>query len=242
MDKKLALTIHGPFAYVDNFPNVGFVTLMAPMCPQHKGGISSLGFDDEYGFHGNFCNTALGAQKPFIYNISIKVTPASFTDVKGEGVILSTNDRPKDGFDPATWRFWLTLPKPDYYVTVNPAKAIVSKPNPVPNNFAVGIRFIYKTWDGSDIDVILDGKVEHSFKYKDFGEDNRMDLEIEYSASLREDADHEDAVHCFEKLASSLKLPWTITIPPRTSIDEQHIRPPFVGIRNDCKAAVIRLE
>jgi hypothetical protein len=34
----LVLTINGPFAYVDNFPQRGYMTLMAPMCPQHLGG------------------------------------------------------------------------------------------------------------------------------------------------------------------------------------------------------------
>src|SRR5262245_51336753 len=124
MDKKLVLTIHGPFAYVEDTPNVGFVTLMAPMCPQHKGGISALGADSEYPFKGNYCNTGLGAPKPVVYNIKIKASPATSTCVKGDGVILSTTDRPPGGFNPADWRFWLTLPKPYCYVTVNPAKAI----------------------------------------------------------------------------------------------------------------------
>ena len=62
----LAITVHGAFAYVDDYENEN-IALMAPMCPQHNGAMFSI--DADTPLPGNRGKTDKPA--PHIYQPSI---------------------------------------------------------------------------------------------------------------------------------------------------------------------------
>jgi hypothetical protein len=239
----LVLTIQGPFAYVPNYPVLGLITLMAPMCSQHKGGISGIGKGCEFLFRGNCCNqgTSFAESSAFEYALGLNVGSSDNPVWKKEGSVLSI---PRNGkkFDSSDWRFWIIMPMPDIFVTVNPVDARIKATGSVADPpYSVGMRFIYKQWDGKDMPISLNGKPAPApgggyavFHFGDLGEDQRWDLEIEYAGAARDDLDHEDAVECFETLMTTLGYPeWSIGF-PITQADVTH--------RNDCKAAISWVE
>jgi hypothetical protein len=239
----LIVTINGPFAYVNNYPQAGTLTLMAPMCPQHLAGISSIAEDEQY-ILGNVNPRnhppKFGLCKPNVYDL--RINPGVVCSSKWIGSYLSC-PTPQGGFDPMAWRFWLRVPKPNVFVAVNPvlAEIIVSEKEekPIAPSYAVGARLIYKTWDGNPIPLFYnDQPVQNAnhqnvvFKLGNYEDDHKM-LEIEYSSPLRDDPGHEDAVDCFESLMRALGLSWSIYIPP---IKQQGALES--GKLNDCKAAI----
>jgi len=236
----LLLTIQGPFAYVPNYPVFGLVTLMAPLCSQHKGGISSIGSGCEFIFAGNGCNRRGISRSEYEYSLGLKVGSISNTSWKRQGNVLNI---PPDGikFDPSIWRFWVVLPLPDVLVTINPVNAKIKAPTTVVDPpYSVGVRFVYKNWDGNDMPIYLNGKpalnlgVPVVFHFGDLGEDDHWDMEIEYAGALRDDPDHEDAVTCFENLMKAVGRPdWSIEF-PTSQADATRL--------NDCKAAIVWVE
>lgn len=240
----LALTLYGPFAYVDNYPDRGYITVMAPMCAQHKGGISGIDPGNEFIFLGNGCNHPGGTVGCVPHNYELKFDPGSASDTKRIGADPLHCPPPSNGYESREWRFWLKLPRPDVFVGINPVRAeIVSNANPTqprpPHSaayeFAVGARFLYKYWVKAPIPLWENGCPAERpgggsmvFNFADYGED-RGDLMIEYSGPINDDPDHEDAVKCFENLMKGLGLAWSIYFPPSQL---------FVTRQNDCKAAI----
>src|SRR5580692_10426439 len=118
----LVITVNGPFAYVNDCPQRGYLTLMAPMCTQHLGGISSIEADNQYVFKDfNYRNhpANLGNCKAHLYELKIK--GGNPLCARPEGFLRCPP--PGNGFEPREWRFWLTLPKPNSMVPVNPVIA-----------------------------------------------------------------------------------------------------------------------
>jgi hypothetical protein len=239
----LVLTIQGPFAYVPNYPVMGLLTLMAPMCNQHKGGISGIGINNEFLFRGNGCNQGPSFEKPgaYEYLLGINSPVVGNPTWKSEGNLVAVS-RTGLKLDSTVWRFYVIVPLPDVIATVNPVNAkIKSTETQKDPPYAVGMRFIYKQWDGNDIVISLNGKPAIGndgqpavLHYNDLGEDKHWDLEIEYAGPVRDDPDHEDAVNCFQTLMTALGHPdWSIGFP---------IRQPEVTHRNDCKAAIAWVE
>jgi hypothetical protein len=243
----LALTITGPFAFVDNTyagkPFDGFITLMAPLCSQHLAGLAGIEKGNQYVFKkGVNCrnhNAGCSNCDSFIYQLMIGVTKPNVCQPSGLQVL---NPVPKKPYNPREWRFWLTLPRPDTFVEINPVLAEIIK-NDIGGQqdyYAIGLRFIYKNWDGKSIPLYLNGgpatdpldpisKGPFVFDFPP-GTDPAL-LELDYASALRDDDQHEDAVGCFETLMSTLGLPWSIFIPPVTS-------PLETSKLNDCKAAI----
>lgn len=233
----LAITVLGPFGYAESYPLSQFITVMAPMCSQHKGGMSGIGQDAEFQFQGNECNRG-GSFTPctgFTYQLGINPGNVANTSWVGAGSPVPVPVK-TTSLDPCKWRFWVVLPKPDVLVSVNPIRAAISGIPGPPVPYTVAVRFIYNNWDGSDIPVLLNGQTGPRFVFKGtpLGEANRLDLELEYSGPVRDDLEHEDAVSCFETLMRTLGLDWTIGFPPPPAP-----LPAFmVTRRSDCHAAV----
>jgi hypothetical protein len=236
----LMITVHGPLAYADNYPERNYVTLMAPLCAQHKAGISGIDPGNEFIFAGNGCNHPSGysGTAPHKYELRLYAGQVT-TDSKGPFLEITP---PAGGYDPKEWRFWLKLPRPDVFVAVNPISAqIVVPPSEQAMQeaaYAVGVRFIYRSWDGNAIPLLLNDKPAQTpdgkdmvFRFGDYGDDH-SDLEIEYSGPVRDDPEHEDAVKCFENLMQTLGLPWSIFFPPSKLLSTR---------QNDCKAPVALL-
>jgi hypothetical protein len=234
----LVLTVHGPFAYVEDQEGIGSITLMAPMCSQHKGGISTIDKDSEFIFAGNGCNQPAGGAGAKTYKYELKINAGNVTGQTwyGQGSVLPC-PKPSGGLNPNIWRFWITVPKPDALVKVNPIDADVTGPLPAPTTpLAVGIRFIYDNWNGTDMPVFLNGQQVKDkngnavvFTFNNLGGHGHCDLELEYAGPVRDDPEHEDAVSCFANLMQCLGLNWSIAF-PTPSLHVTH--------RNDCKAAV----
>jgi hypothetical protein len=231
----LVITVNGPFAYVDDHMKNGYVTLMAPMCPQHVAGISSIESGNQYVFPKTMVNCRnhpanLGGCKAHLYELRLKVGHVGSPKWIGNYLPCQPSQRT---FDPKAWRFWLKLPKPNILVAVNPVDAVIITSGTEtipPGPYAVGVRFIYKHWDGKKISLLYCGKEAESFKLCDYG-DRHAYLDFEYSSPLRDDPDHEDAVNCFENLMAGLGIPWSIYIPNQ--------RPgPEASKLNDCKSAI----
>jgi hypothetical protein len=240
----LVITINGPFAYVENYPKEGLITLMAPMCPQHVAGIASIEAGNQVIFNKTQVNCRnhpanLGHCDAHLYELRIKHGKVTSSSKKG-GIFLPCPKPPKD-FDPKAWRFWLTLPNPNELVAVNPVKANIIAPKAanVPNGpYAVGARLIYKKWNGKPPSLWYENSSQQPQCLKTFTfstYDDHAYLEIEYSSPLRDDPDHEDAVDCFENLMDALELPWTVYIPPQTTILGQQTESSKL---NDCIAPI----
>jgi hypothetical protein len=227
----LVITVNGPFAYINNFPLTRWVTLMAPMCPQHTAGISSIEPDNQFLLTGNSCNHQGNFGGCIAHRYELRFNPGYVPSSKWIGGMPLPCPTPANDYDPKKWRFWLSLPAPDVFAAINPVPAQIIKPEvTVTDEYPIGVRFIYKEWDGKNIHLFADGKEAKEFKVGDY-EDDHMLLEIEYSGPVRDDPDHEDAVSCFENIMRGLELPWSIYFPtPKPSL--------FVTKQNDCLAAV----
>lgn len=248
----LIVTINGPFAYVNDYP-VGCITLMAPMCSQHRAGISTIEAGEQYVLEK--CNKRnhpanhVGCDS-HKYELKIQASHPSSTVWIGEYL---TCPKPSKDWDAKDWRFWLQLPKPNVIFSINPVAMHVIHPNPgssdtvVEGNYGIGARLIYENWDGGPVPLWYnDAPIQYDkhnvvFHFKSCGEGQGI-LEIDYTGPLRDDNDHEDAVDCFESLMRGLGLAWTIYIPPLVS---QTTAGGVVSIEagklNDCKAAIARV-
>jgi hypothetical protein len=249
----LTVTINGPFAYVNNYPDGKFLTLMAPMCSQHRAGIATIEEGEQYVLTN--CNRRNhpanhGGCDSHKYELKIQAGDPSSTVWVGDYLSCP---KPSNDWEAKDWRFWLQLPKPNVIFAANPVVMHVIHPNQgssdtvVEGKYAIGARLIYENWDGGPIPLwYKNGPIQYDnhdviFHFKSCGEGHGI-LEIDYTGPLRDDSDHEDAVDCFESLMRGLGLPWTIFIP---ALVPQTTGSGGMGIEagklNDCKAAIARV-
>jgi hypothetical protein len=241
----LVITVSGPFAYVDNFPNRGDLTLMAPLCPQHMAGISSIETEGQFTFNKfNYLNppTGPGDCAAHIYDLRVNVTQVSAAAKPSQFLSCPW---PQNGFEPKEWRFWLRVPQPDILLPVNPSEATITKPDPnqtVTAPFAVGARLIYTHWDGKTIPLWYNGSSipnpdpppkDIQFDFPTICDDHAY-LEIDYVGPVRDDPFHEDAVSCFASLMAALGLPWSIYLTGTKAKTDQILTTHL----HDCKGAV----
>jgi hypothetical protein len=248
----LVITINGPFAYVSNFSQTGDLTLMAPLCAQHLGGISTIDPDSQVilpAFNPRNHKPDLSDCERHLYELKFyagQVTPSIPMDK-----FLSC-PWPQGGFDARRWRFWLTMPMPDVIVPINPVYAQIVRPGPQQqpsSHFAIGARLIYRQWDGNPATLwhcnspVVNPNTNKPVSF-DFTECLKIDdhayIEVEYASPLRDDFGHEDAVDCFETLMAVLGLPWSIFIPSnQPSVSAQPGQYGLLSSKlNDCLAAV----
>jgi hypothetical protein len=252
----LVITINGPFAYVDTNPASGYITLMAPMCPQHKAGIASIEVENQIILPLVNCRNHganLSGCAPHRYELRPGLGQLNSAEWKEKEVYRVFPNKP---FDPREWRFWLTLPRPHCFEKINPVLAYIIQPgvNAAPQRYAIGVRLIYTSWDGNDIPLSHEGGPVPDpngnpfvFKFKKDQNDFAF-LEIDYASPLRDDLDHEDAVDCFENLmnalglaARSIYIPKNVPpVPPLP--DPPPLNPPSNNAEasrlNDCQAAI----
>ena len=251
----LVISINGPFAYVDTNPASGYITLMAPMCPQHTAGIASIEANNQIILPEVNCRNHganLSGCAAHRYELRPSLSELNSTDWKEKEVYRVF---PSKAFDPKEWRFWLTLPRPLYFEKINPVQAYVIQPgmNIPLQSYAIGVRFIYPSWDGNDIPVSHEGGPVPDpngnpfvFKFKKNQNDFAF-LELDYASPLRDDLDHEDAVACFENLMNALGFAGRSifipkNVPPAPPIPGPlPFNPPtntLASRLNDCQAAV----
>jgi hypothetical protein len=218
----LVITVNGPFAFVDDNPASGYITLMAPMCAQHVAGIASIEKDNQIILTNVNCrnhDARLGGCHPHRYELRPVLGQLNSTPWNSQQVLRVSPAKP---FDPREWRFWLTLPRPYSFVEVNPVQAYIIQPginSSVLQSYAIGVRLVYNDWDGCNIPLFHESVPVPDQNGNPFAlrftksQNDFAFVEIEYASPLRDDPDHEDAVDCFENLMSALGLPWSIFIP-----------------------------
>jgi hypothetical protein len=239
---QLILTITGPFAYVDNTacgnPINGYITLMAPMCPQHKAGLAGIEPGNQYIFGSVNCrNHKAGCADCQELNYQLLIGAPGSTVTIPSGLKTYKPPKPPKYYDGREWRFWLTLPRPDYFVEINPVEAtIIEGGTTKHDHYAIGMRFVYNNWDGNGIKLRLNGRdvpdphePEKPLSFK-FPQGTPGILELDYAAPLRDDDQHEDAVDCFESLMNTLGFRYSIYIHTGRNL--------FASKLNDCKAAI----
>lgn len=248
----LVITVNGPFAYVDTNPATGYLTLMAPMCPQHKAGIASIEINNQIILPQVNCRNHpanLGACDPHRYELRPSLSQLNSSPWNGQFVLRVA---PIKTFDPREWRFWLTLPRPDSFMEINPVQAHIIQPGVgagALQSYAIGVRLIYTNWDGQPIPLFHESVAvpdplnpANPFTFKFAPKTALALLEIDYASPLRDDLDHEDAVDCFENLMNALGLPWSIFIPKFVPPTPAAPNPSPINLTasklNDCKAAI----
>jgi len=241
----LIITVNGPFAFIDDTfwgqHCPGSITLMAPLCAHHKAGISSIEKYNQFILSQVNCkNHEQNGCKPHRYQLDIKIGSPNYDQWDTQSLLKASPQKP---LDPADWRFWLTLPRPDKFEVVNPVGVQILKPLATESDaldFATGVRMTYSDWNGADIPILHEGTAAYDPKDKlktpfvlRFAKDIDLAIiELEYMGPLRDDDEHEDAVDCFETLMNSLGLPWSVFVPATN-------RPgPEVSKLNDCKAPI----
>lgn len=235
----LVITINGPFAYVSKGATI---TAMAAMCPQHTGGISTI--DAEFEFVGNKCNKGAAKLARHSYSLDFKATIPQATTPGGDGDFLTFISIGK--FKAEDWRFWITLPRPNMLIPVNPVcvdlsgTAIKRLRNSLTVPLGVGARFIYNEWDGCDVNLLYNGKPipndngPITFKFDKNGEPAHGDITIEYAGAVRSDPFHEDAVECFATLMRGLGVNLSVAFPASNGAVE-------LIHSNDCKAPTVMI-
>ena len=246
----LIVTINGPFAYVNKYPDEKSLTLMAPMCTQHRAGIATIEEGEQYVLdqynHRNHPEN-YGDCDSHKYELKIGVGDNSSTFWDGNYLKCP---KPSNDWDARDWRFWLRLPMPNVVFAANPVSMHVIHPNPgsadtvEQGKYAIGARLIYQNWDGGPVSLwYKNGPIQYNghdviFHFRSCVGGLGL-LEIDYTGPLRDDQDHEDAVDCFESLMRNLGLSWTVYIP---SLEFKPKGSDKVGIEsgklNDCKAAI----
>ena len=256
---QLIITILGPFAYAENYPETGDLTIMAPMCPHHLCGISSIEANRQFVLPQFNCKnhpSNFGGCKAHSYELRFNAAQIPSSPWTGNFLKCS---RPVGGFNPKAWRFWLKLPRPTKLIAVNPVEVEVIAPPgpevPQPGPFAVAARLFYEGWDGEPVSLWYRGDADQSFKpahdlggpvlfkFSDHGNHSAY-LEIEYASPLRDDTDHEDAVDCFENLMGALGLPWSVYLKPLGSPEVKADDPTFYLLASrlsDCTAPIARV-
>jgi hypothetical protein len=223
----LAITVHGPFAYVDNYQKDD-VLLMAPMCPQHNGAMFSIGADTPLpGNRGKSTPPAAHIYRPAIgFSGPKRKATEQLPAWYGEGQCLR-GPQIKD-LKAEDWRFWIVLPRPDSCARLNPVPVSVNGGSDLVT-LAVGVRFLYTSWDGNP--VVLPGVgMDPTFTFPEVELTQYGDLQVELSGPVRDDPDHEDAMDCFSYLSGTLGYEWSVEFPV-ASIHAAH--------GNDCHAPVI---
>jgi hypothetical protein len=232
----LVVTINGPFAYFDDMKTKS-IRLMAPMCPQHLGVVSSIEPANQFvirDYNKRNHQANFGGCKNHRYELKFNHNAPK----PSKNSFLQCTPPPSNKFVPKKWRFWLSLPFPNIVVPVDPVAAqIIKGGQSVKGSYAIGARFIYRNWNGKPIPLFREGKpVKRNGKPVQFAFKNYDDhayLDIDFSSPLRDDLDHEDAVSCFEHLMNALGLPWSMYIP--TTPGNWHGESSKL---NDCRAAV----
>jgi len=153
------------------------------------------------------------------------------------GTTLILSGPPKCPIDPSQVKLRMTVPRPDSIFGINAANTEVVKSTPTGTlqNYATGLRFLYRcdlsksitmrTPEGSERDLDLDGLPS----LPDYG-----DIDIQYAGSDADDAEHLDAIDCFDKTMKMLNLPWWLNYGQVGMMTETRRG-------SDCRSAVIVL-
>ena len=203
----LAITFQGPF--VSSIGD-GWVKVYSPICDNHHAAVFTV--DDEY----PLCGRAKHGGS-YIYKLNgtgIQPNTGTIEYPKGRSDIL---DGPKGSqIEDSQAKFCLMVPIPDAIYGINPASTEVVK-NDKPTNtmglWATGLRFYYYECDLTKLLVLKTPEGEerpfslnHLAAFTDYG-----DVDIRHVGPDANDAEHTDAISCFDRTMKLLGHPWWLS-------------------------------
>jgi hypothetical protein len=223
----LALTFHGPFVF-EVLPSS--VNVYAPICEGHRAGIFTP--NDEYplcGRHrrgGGYIYVLEAPVRNNIEKIIYSPKPKDSRDSSSTPRIL--NGPPNTNVDPTQASFCINVPRPREIYGINAAQTSVMKDNADAGAWVTGLRFYYDCDFSTVIQLVTPEKGKLSLplaglpSLPDYG-----DIDIQYVGPDADDAEHEDAMACFDQTMKLLNLPWWLyygqpgeyTIKARTGAD-----------------------
>jgi hypothetical protein len=236
----LQLSIHGPFLY--RFTR-GQVELHAAKCAGHTAGFFTA--KNEVPLtgrhrHGNSrCYRIMGP----VFTPPNPLSPLRFHDP--DGTILDASSAAKPDWHKS--HFCLILPLPQLVVPLIPydVEVIDSSTNPSGKptgklkRHAAGLRFYYEADLSQNLMLTLDDSPVPAwiadFDAADFGHPF-ADAEIRYASVTPELQEHQDALECFDSLASLAGVDWWLSFDDPS---KPHGVQPFARTGADCKAPIL---
>jgi hypothetical protein len=202
---QLALTFRGPFVFA---VRTSSIDVYAPKCPGHRAGISTV--NDEQPICGRFKNGGSYVYTLSLFGVNSNLGAISFAN-PGWVVDAPTGS----SVDPSKASFCVNVPRPNQVYAINPATTEVvtgSTPKGQIAQHGTGMRFYYDNVDLSKVAVSLinpeaDPPIPLSISNLP-SLPNYADVDIGYADPDADDADHADAMSCFDNTMQLLGLSW----------------------------------
>jgi hypothetical protein len=236
----LQLSFHGPFLY--RFSR-SHVEIYAAKCPRHTAGFFSAKNEVPLsGRHRQGNSRAYRIAGP-VFTPPDPLPPVQFYDP--HDTILDVSKPAKPALHLA--HFCLLAPLPQTVVPLSPSEVEVVDNSTIPpgkptgklSRRATGLRFYYKADLSKNLALTLDGSSAPAwmtdFDAVPLGHEF-ADAEVRYASSTAEDQEHQDALECFDHMASLAGLDWWLCYDDPT---RPHGPQPFVKSGNDCKAPTL---
>jgi hypothetical protein len=238
----LQLSFHGPFLY--RFTRAQ-VEIYVPKCPGHSAGLFTVKNEIPLtGRHRQGNSRCYRITGP-VFTPPSPLPACRFFDP--ESTILDAPKAAKPAFHIS--HFCLVVPIPQTVVPMNPNDVEVidnatdppGKPTGVLRRQATGLRFYYDADLSKNLMVTLDGATAPAwiadFDAPALGHDF-ADAEIRYASVAAEDQEHQDALECFDHIASLSGVDWWLSFEDPS---KPHGTQPFVKSGNDCRAPILTI-
>ncbi|HVR27086.1 MAG TPA: hypothetical protein VMU26_27645 [Candidatus Polarisedimenticolia bacterium] len=202
----LVLTFRGPFVY---HVQPATIDVYAPICANHRASISTA--NAEYPFCGRQRNGG-----DYTYALDPEGVHNNLGNIKYPGSggsqcnILASP--PNKTVDTSQCRFRLTVPRPTQIYRLNATTTSVMKDNSTVErkNWATGLSFYYSCDLTKYVSLITPEKssVDLSFDSDMPSLPNYADINVQHVGPDADDAEHLDAISCFDQTMKILNLPW----------------------------------
>jgi hypothetical protein len=204
---QLALTFRGPFVFA---VEASSVNVYAPKCPDHHAAIFTV--NNEYPICGCFRKGG-----DYVYTLSLAGIDTNLGPIavpNNEDWILDAPSGSK--VDTSKASFCINVPRPKTVYPISPAKTEVVKNDTAKGDIAqraTGMRFYYDSADLRKVQISLIAPKPDGDSYP-LSIDNLpslsvyADLDISYADPGADDAEHSDAMSCFDNTMQLLGLPW----------------------------------
>lgn len=232
----LQLSFHGPFLY-RFMPDQ--VEIYAAKCPGHTAGIFTA--KNELSFTGRHRH---GNERCYRITGPVFTPPTPLPPVRFYDPYSTILDAPKVA-EPAlhTAYFSVVAPLPQTVVPTipNPVEVVKppAKPKGVLTSCATGLRFFYEADLSKNLMLTVDDSSGPAW-IADFDAPSLShafaDAEIRYAPVALEQQQHQDALECFDQIASLAGLDWWLCYDDRS---KPHGTQPFGISGSDCRGPIL---
>ncbi len=238
----LQLSFHGPFLY--RFTR-NQVEIYAAKCPGHTAGIftakNELPLTGRHRHGNERCYRIAGP----VFTPPNPLPPVRFYDP--DNTILDASQAAKPALH--TCYFCVVVPLPQIVIPMIPNEVEVidnstnppGKPTGVLTRRATGLRFYYEADLSKNLMLTLDGSSGPAWM-ADFDAPSLghgfADAEIRYASVVPEEQEHQDALECFDRIASLAGVDWWLCYDDRSKAQGTQ---PFAKTGSDCRAAILAI-